>query len=51
MSEVPVFKTVNRGVVEPMNEFAFLAESYREDMGTPDLLMLSMRLADTVAVR
>ena len=33
----------SRSVVGTMNEFAFLAEAYREDM---DLLALSMRLAD-----
>ena len=34
----------NRSVVGTMNEFAFLAEAYREGM---DLLARSMRLADT----
>jgi len=47
MSEVSVAKTANRSVVGTMNEFAFLAEAYREDIGTPDLVALSMRLADT----
>ena len=47
MSEVSVAKTSNRSVVGTMNEFAFLAEVYREDMATLDLVALSMRLADT----
>ena len=47
MSEVSVAKTANRSVVGTMNEFAFLAEAYREDMETTDLLALSMRLAGT----
>ena len=36
-----------RSVVGTMNEFAYLAERYREYLGTMDLLVLSMRLADT----
>ncbi len=47
MSEVSVAKTANRSVVGTMNEFAFLAAVYREHMRTTDLLVLSMRLADT----
>ena len=47
MSEVSVAKTANRSVVGTMNEFAFLAEVYRQGMGTTDLLALSMRLAET----
>ena len=47
MSEVSMAKTLNRSVVGTMNEFAFLAEVYREDMDTLDLVALSMRLADT----
>jgi hypothetical protein len=47
MSEVSVAKTSNRSVVGTMNEFAFLAEGYREDMDTLDLVALSVRLADT----
>ena len=30
-----------------MSEFAFLAEAYFDDMKATDLLMLSVRLADT----
>jgi len=47
MNEVSVAKTANRSVVGTMNEFAFLAEGYREDMDTLDLVALSLRLADT----
>jgi len=47
MSEVSVAKTANRSVVGTMNEFALLAESYREHMETSDLVVLSMRLAET----
>ena len=47
MSEVSVAKTANRSVVGTMNEFAFLAEVYREYRETTDLLVLSMRLAET----
>ena len=44
MSEVTVAKTSNRSVLGTINEFAFLAEAYREGV---ELLALSMRLADT----
>lgn len=37
----------NRSVVGKMSEFAFLAEAYRDEMKATDLLMLSVRLADT----
>lgn len=47
MSDVSVAKTANRSVVGTMNEFSFLAESYRDHMETTDLLVLSMRLSDT----
>jgi len=47
MSEVSVAKTANRSVVGTMNEFALLAEGYREHMETSDLVVLSMRLAET----
>ena len=40
-------KTANRSVVGIMNEFSFLAESYRGDTPTPDLLALAIRLATT----
>ena len=47
MSEVSMAKTANRSVVGTMNEFAFLAEAYRESVDSFDLVALSMRLADT----
>ena len=40
-------KTVNRSVVGIMNEFTFLAETYRGDFPAPDLLALALRLAAT----
>ena len=40
-------KTANRSVVGIMNEFTFLAESYRRDTPAPDLLALALRLATT----
>jgi hypothetical protein len=40
-------KTANRSVVGIMNEFAFLAQSYRGDIAVPDLLALAIRLATT----
>lgn len=47
MAEVNIAKTANRRVVGTMNEFAFLADTYREDMGSVDLPALSMRLSET----
>ena len=47
MSEVSMAKTANRSVVGTMNEFAFLAEAYRESVDSFDLVAPSMRLADT----
>ena len=47
MTEVAFAKTANRSVLGIMNEFSFLAEGYRDYLGTSDLLALSMRLADT----
>jgi hypothetical protein len=40
-------KTANRSVVGIMNEFTYLAETYRDSTPTPDLLGLAMRLATT----
>jgi hypothetical protein len=40
-------KTANRSVIGIMNEFTFLAESYRGDTPAPDLLALAMDLAAT----
>jgi hypothetical protein len=39
--------TANRSVVGIMNEFTFLAATYRDEGGQPDLLDLSLRLART----
>ena len=47
MTEVAMGKTANRSVVGIMNEFSFLAEGYRDYLETADLMILSMRLADT----
>jgi len=47
MADVAFTKTANRSVVGTMNEFAFLAEGDREHLETVDLMILSMRLADT----
>jgi hypothetical protein len=43
MDEARLVKTTNRSVVGVMNEFAYLGSVYQE----PDLLRLSLRLADT----
>jgi hypothetical protein len=40
-------KTANRSAVGIMNEFTYLAETYRGDNPAPDLLGLAMRLATT----
>ncbi|WTY87435.1 hypothetical protein OG589_37520 [Sphaerisporangium sp. NBC_01403] len=40
-------KTANRSVVGIMNEFTYLAETYRGDTPATDLLGLAMRLATT----
>jgi hypothetical protein len=40
-------KTANRSVVGIMNEFTFLASSYRADTPAPDLQALAIRLAAT----
>lgn len=47
MGEVCLAKTANRKVLGTMNEFAFLAQAYREDLKTLDLQALSMWLTDT----
>jgi hypothetical protein len=39
--------TANRSVVGIMNEFTYLAETYRDNTPEPDLLGLAMRLATT----
>jgi hypothetical protein len=43
MDEARLAKTANRGVVGVMNQFAYLGSDYQK----PDLLRLSLRLADT----
>lgn len=47
MNEVQYAKTSNRSVVGIMNQFAYLAEGYREYLETRDLLTLSLRLSET----
>lgn len=47
MTEARYTKTANRSVVGVMNQFAFQAEVYREYLETDELLMLSLRLAET----
>ncbi|MGI5292822.1 DUF6933 domain-containing protein [Nonomuraea polychroma] len=47
MSGSRVAKTASRSVVGIMNEFTYLAETYRGDSPAPDLLGLAMRLATT----
>lgn len=46
MDEAVLVPTANRTVVGVMNEFAFLADAFRDDYGQ-DLLSLSVRLAAT----
>lgn len=47
MSAYTWAKTANRSVVGSLNEFAFLANAYRERLGHDNLLALSLRLACT----
>ncbi len=47
MSEAAIAKTADRRVLGTMNEFAFLADGYREYLESPDLLMLSLKLSST----
>lgn len=47
MKTVTYAKTANRSVGGVMNEFAFLADGYRHYMETSDLLVLSLKLAQT----
>ncbi len=47
MKEAVVAKTASRQVLGSLNEFAFLADGYREYLETPDLLLLSLKLTDT----
>ena len=47
MNEVQYAKTANRSVVGIMNELSFLAEGYRDQLNTKDLLALSLKLSKT----
>ncbi|MGQ0825478.1 MAG: DUF6933 domain-containing protein [Actinomycetota bacterium] len=47
MSEHQLAKTTNRSVVGIMNEFAYLGDAYRFSNDVPDLVTLSVRLAET----
>jgi hypothetical protein len=47
MSDHRLTKTSNRSVVGIMNEFAFMAESYRDHDGDNDLLAMALWLAKT----
>jgi hypothetical protein len=46
MNEVHHDKTANRSVVGVMNQFAYLADAYRQDFATNDLLGLSLKLSN-----
>jgi len=47
MNEVVYTKTANRSVLGLMNEFAYLAEGYRDQGGSIDPVALSLKLAGT----
>ena len=47
MNEVVYAKTANRSVLGVMNEFAYLAEGYRDQGGSIDPVALSLKLAGT----
>jgi hypothetical protein len=47
MREWRIAPTANRSIVGVMNEFTFLAGTYRADTTRPDLLDLAVRLAAT----
>lgn len=47
MTEHAWAKTTNRSVVGTLTEFTFLADAYRDRLGSDDLMMLSLRLAST----
>jgi hypothetical protein len=47
MGEVVYAKTANRSVLGVMNEFVYLAEGYRDQDGSVDPVVLSLRLAGT----
>lgn len=45
MTKAQFAKTANRSVVGVMNQFAYLAEGYREYLEPHDLMTLSLKLA------
>ena len=47
MAEMVISNTANRSIVGVMNEFAFLADGYREYLQEPDLLALTIKLGGT----
>lgn len=47
MSDVQYAKTSNRSVLGVMNQFAYLAEGYRDHLETDDPLTLSLKLSET----
>ena len=47
MKEAVVAKTSSRKVLGSMNEFAFLADGYRQYLESPALLSLSLKISDT----
>lgn len=47
MNDMRYAKTANRSLLGVMNQFAFLAQVYRDYDETDELLALSLRLADT----
>lgn len=46
MQECEIAKTTNRSVIGMLNEFTFLAQTWKMQHGVLDLHVLSMRLAD-----
>lgn len=47
LNEARFAKTANRSIVGIMNQFAYLAEGYRDYLETDDLLALSVKLSET----
>lgn len=47
MTETVLARTASRKVLGSLNEFAFLADGYRENLESPDLQLLSLKLTDT----
>jgi len=46
MAEMVISNTANRSIVGVMNEFAFLADGYREYLQEPDLSALTIKLGE-----